>query len=62
VPDSIADGISFGHRQGDSHGQGLCHPEANGHGVPEGDLNRQTDGFTDRNSRSLGRTHPNRNL
>jgi len=70
VPDAIADGNTFGHAEGHCHrqghgyrdGQGHRHPEADSLGIPEGDLSRQTDCLADRNSRSLGRTHPNRHL
>ena len=64
MPDAIADCNTVGqcevHRPRDR--QGFRHPEAFGHGIPEGDLKRQADGLSDRHSRSLGCTHPNRNL
>lgn len=68
MPDPVPDGNGFRHRKGHVHRQGdrnrHCHrhPETDSLGDPKGDLNRQTDGIADRNSRSGGGTHPNRNL
>ena len=66
MPDPVPDGNGFRHGKGHVHRQGDCnchrHPETDSLGDPKGDLNRQTDGIADRNSRSGGGTHPNRNL
>ena len=63
MPDSVSDchrlGLAEGY--GVSHGQGLRHSEADNN-VTEGDHDSQADGIAERNSRSLGRTNPNRNL
>ena len=61
MPDCVSNGLGLGLAEGYgiSHGQGLRDSKADNH-VPEGDHNRQANGIG--NSRSLGRTHPNRNL
>ena len=61
MPDSVSYGHRLGEGYGISHGEGLRHAQADGD-VTEGDHNCQADGIANRNSRSLGRTHPNRNL